>query len=96
MPKYTMRLDIEVDYDAVDGLKTFSNEVVDAARDALKAAGQNYRLGGQEYAGEWVLYQFTFEGDPEGAQAALDGCVERVERLGGTRRILKAEIRGAD
>jgi hypothetical protein len=90
--EYTMRLDIEpVDKDAV---KAFSNEVVDAARDALKAAGQKYRLGGQEFAGEWVLYQLTFDGDPVGAKAALDDCVARVAQLPGTRRILKAEVRG--
>jgi hypothetical protein len=89
-----MRLDIEpVDKDAV---KTFSDDVVAAAQDAMKAAGQKYRLGGQEFAGEWVLYQLTFEGDPEGARAALEDCVARIEQLPGTRRILKAEVRGPE
>ena len=92
--EYTMRLDIEpVDKNAVT---TFSNEVIDAAREAMNDAGQKYRLGGQEFAGEWVLYQLTFDGDPEGAKAALADCVRRVEQLPGTRRILKAEVRGPD
>jgi hypothetical protein len=92
--EYTMRLDIEpVSRDAIT---TFSKDVISAAKDAMTAAGQKYRLGGQEFAGEWVLYQLTFEGDPEGAKAALEGCIERVEQLSGTRRILKAEVRGPD
>jgi hypothetical protein len=91
---YTIRLDIEpVDKEAV---KTFSDEVIDAAREAMRVAGQTYRLGGQEFAGEWVLYQLTFDGDPEGAKAALADCVTKVEQLPGTRRILKAEVRGPE
>jgi hypothetical protein len=109
---YLMQMDVEVDYAPAEamldelgltleqarqeGLASLIRHVVAAAKDGVREAGQKWRGEEVDPAGEWPRFSIKFQGDSDGALKAYEGWANRVETLNGTKRVLKASLRGSD
>jgi hypothetical protein len=87
-----------------EGLASLIRHVVSAAKDGVREAGQKWRgEAGQKWrgeevdpGGEWPRFSIRFQGDSAGALKAYEGWANRVETLNGTKRVLRASLRGSD
>jgi hypothetical protein len=108
--RYVMDMDVEVDYSVIDqiaagqgldltaraaGLDGFLEHLARAGREALQEHGQKIK-GSETESSDWASCQITFEGDPDGAAAAVNTWIAKVEELGATGRILRTRLQGAD
>lgn len=110
--RYVTDMDVEVDYSGVDqfatergldptasraaGLDDFLEHLASTGREALQEHGQKIKGSETELSEDWASCQITFEGDPDGAAAAVNTWIAKVEALGATGRILRTRLQGAD
>jgi hypothetical protein len=110
--RYCMDMDVEVDYSGIDqitvergvdstaaraaGLDGFLEHLASTGREALQEHGQKIKGSETESSEDWASCQITFEGDPDGAAAAVNTWIAKVEELGATGRILRTRLQGTD
>ena len=110
--RYRMDMDVEVDYSGIDqiaveqsleptaaraaGLDGFLEHLASTGREALQAHGQKIKGSETESSEDCASCQITFEGDPDGAAAAVNAWIAKVEELGATGRILRTRLQEAD
>jgi hypothetical protein len=71
----------------------------DAVREELTRHGQKFGTVQDDFRGfdeEFAKFRVFFKGDLDGAQAAANACVARVEQLGGVSKIRQFSLRGSD
>ena len=107
-----MDMDVEVDYSGIDqiaveqgldpaaaraaGIDDFLEHLASTGREALQEHGQKIKGSETESSEDWASCQITFEGDPDGATAAVNTWLAEVEALGATGRILRTRLQEAD
>ena len=110
--RYRMDMDVEVDYSGIDqiaveqgldpaaaraaGIDDFLEHLASTGREALQEHGQKIKGSETELSEDWASCRITFEGDPDGAAAAVNTWIAKVEELGATGRILRTRLQGAD
>jgi hypothetical protein len=110
--RYRMDMDVEMDYSGIDqiaveqgldpaaaraaGIDDFLEHLASTGREALQEHGQKIKGSETESSEDWASCQITFEGDPDGATAAVNTWLAEVEALGATGRILRTRLQGTD
>jgi hypothetical protein len=87
------------------------DQVMDAAEEELRRHGQKpkrafrangyewvtgFEVGENEQGEDWVDFTVAFDGDTDGAVAAAESWIQRVEPFGGIEKIRRAALRGTD
>ena len=77
---------------------SFGAHLERTGKEALQTHGQKFEGGGSDTTEDWSIAtcQINFDGDAEGASAASQTWAAKVEQLGGTGRILRVRLQGAD
>jgi hypothetical protein len=110
--RYGMDMDVEVDYSGIDqiaveqgvdptaaraaGLDGFLEHLASTGREALQEHGQKIKGSETDSSEDRASCQIIFEGDLDGATAAVNTWIAKVEALGATGRILRTRLQGAD
>ncbi|PWU22860.1 MAG: hypothetical protein C5B48_09555 [Candidatus Rokuibacteriota bacterium] len=89
-----LSLDLETAKEA--GLLSLVEHLERTAREAVRHNRQRWRRAESDPGGAFPRTQVQFEGESRGARAAFEGWGDRVERLNGAKRILRASLHGAD